>query len=54
MAAVALGLIAALLIAVGILAPCVEAYSQHRWPRATLVPSGVAVVVAFLLLAIEL
>jgi hypothetical protein len=52
MGAVALGLTAAVLIAIAILAPCVEAYSQRTWPRATLVPSGVAMLVAILLLAI--
>jgi hypothetical protein len=43
---------ALLMLAIAIVAPCIEAYSQRRWPRATLLPSGVAMIIALLLLAI--
>ena len=52
MLAAAVGLTSALLFAMALMAPCVEAYSQRAWPRATLVPSGVAIMVAILLLSI--
>ena len=38
-----------LFLTAAVVAPCIEVFSEHRWPRTTLLPSCIAIILAFLL-----
>ena len=42
------GVVGLLFLAAAVVAPCIEVFSEHRWPRTTLLPSCIAIVLAFL------